>query len=460
MPARSSLVTRLVAPVVGLVLAAVLANVGFSAWWAVHQAAVAARTRREQVAATLEYSRIPLAPAVLESLHQLTGDHYVVWDAKTNGPGAATIEIAADTALEVGRGSGIVTIDGVRYRVGAVRSAGVRPETVVVFSPVRPLVAATLAAAWPVLAVAAATLAVLVPLGLLTTRRLAGRIGQIDRHVERITAGEFGHMLADDDGDDPAEVARLVSGVNRMSGTLASLRDSLAAGERQRLLGQLAAGFAHELRNAITGARLAIDLHRRRCPTAATAGVEAADESLSVATRQLAIVEEEVRGLLALGKPSTSPPLPVELNSVIGEVADLVGPRATHAGVRIERSAATPVWVTGQRDALRAAAVNLALNGIDAAGAGGSVRFAVESGQGNVRLIVDDTGPGPSAAIHGSMTEPFVTGKPEGIGLGLAVARTVAEAHGGRLEWERSGGITRFAIVLPAAHEPPLGGSS
>jgi signal transduction histidine kinase len=108
----------------------------------------------------------------------------------------------------------------------------------------------------------------------------------------------------------------------------------------------------------------------------------------------------------------------------------------------------------GQGDALRSAAVNLALNGIDAAGAGGSVRLAVEAENGLARLVVDDTGPGPSPAIRGSMTEPFVSGKPEGIGLGLAVARTVAEAHGGRLEWERTDGVTRFAVVLPAAPEP------
>jgi nitrogen-specific signal transduction histidine kinase len=45
--------------------------------------------------------------------------------------------------------------------------------------------------------------------------------------------------------------------------------------------------------------------------------------------------------------------------------------------------------------------------------------------------------------------EPFVTGKPEGIGLGLAVAKQAAEAHGGRLEWRREDGRTRFRIELP-----------
>ena len=46
-------------------------------------------------------------------------------------------------------------------------------------------------------------------------------------------------------------------------------------------------------------------------------------------------------------------------------------------------------------------------------------------------------------------SEPFVTGKPEGIGLGLSVARAVAEEHGGTLSWERVDGKTRFAISLP-----------
>jgi signal transduction histidine kinase len=137
----------------------------------------------------------------------------------------------------------------------------VRPETVLVLTPARSFLATTLEAVWPVLAVAAGTLAVLVPLGLRTTRRLAARITAVERHVARIADGEFGQTLAaDHEPGTNDEMSRLVEGVNHMSVQLGALRHSLVAGERQRLLGQLAAGFAHELRNAITGARLAIDL--------------------------------------------------------------------------------------------------------------------------------------------------------------------------------------------------------
>jgi signal transduction histidine kinase len=233
-----------------------------------------------------------------------------------------------------------------------------------------------------------------------------------------------------------------------MSATLDSLRSTLVAGERQRLLGQLAAGFAHELRNAVTGAKLAIEVHRRRCP--AGSGQTAADDSLVVALRQLDILEEEVRGLLALGRPPEALPVPLEIDRLFAEIRELTGPRCDHAGVRLECGPTAGLSLVGRRDALRAALVNLVLNAVDAAGRGGTVRLLAEGVSGRVELVVEDTGPGPPESIRDTLHEPFVTGKPEGIGLGLAVAKAVAEEHGGRLDWGRAGDRTRFAITLPA----------
>lgn len=445
---NDSLTARLVLPVVGLVLAGVLVNVAFAAWLATLRAAAAARERQERVAAALAESRVVLSPTVLDALHALTGSHFVVWDPTSRQPGASSLpaeqhaatsgaELAA--AIEAGR----IELDGARYRIGVTRAAGVRPERVLVLTPETPTLPAAFDTVWPVLAVAVATLAVFVPLALRTTRSLAARITAVERHVDRIAAGEFGEILADGGGRD--EVDRLSAGVNRMSTTLAALRTSLVTGERQRLLGQLAAGFAHELRNAITGARLAIDVHERRCQ-----GAIPADESLAVAKRQLAILEEEVRGLLALGRPTEAARGPVAIDSLLAAVRDLTAPRADHAGVRIECELPTGITLVGRPDPLRAALVNLALNGIEAAGRGGTVRLAGTLAAGRIDLAVEDTGEGPPEALRASLAEPFVTGKPEGIGLGLAIVKAVAEDHGGSLAWSRSHGCTRFAISLPA----------
>lgn len=461
----ASLTRRLVIPVIGLVLAAVLANVGFAAWLAARRSLAAADAARDRVAATLESSRMALAPQVLDALRQLTGSHFVVWNAASRTAGISTLPAAAETLAADAARAGLddVVIGGRRHRLGIVSSRGPRPESVLVLTPVRGIVATAFDAAWPVLAVAVATLALLVPLGLRTTATLAARIGAVERHVGRIAQGEFGQTLVDAGGPQPAdEIGRLVAGVNRMSATLESLRGSLVAGERQRLLGQLAAGFAHELRNAITGARLAIDLHRRRCHP--PAGRNAEDDGLAVAVRQLGIVEEEVRGLLALGKPAgaAAAALPLDVAEVCAEVRDLTAPRCAHVGVRLDCDAAAGLVLVGRREALRAALVNLALNGIDAAGPGGSVRISAARSDDRVRLVVADDGPGPPAGLADTLHEPFVTGKPEGIGLGLAVARAVAEEHGGELSWTRGDGLTRFALSLPAralSATTPGGGS-
>jgi len=454
-PGRT-LVARLVWPVVGLVLAAVLANVAFATWLATRGAVFDARQRRERIVAALERSRITLSQPVVDALAELTGSDLVVWDAVTDAPGESTMPtgvLAAATGdLRVARDGDVIVIGGRPHAVGLVQATGVRPERALVLTPATSLTATVWTAAWPVLAVAAATLAVLVPLGLATTSTIARRIGSIERRVERIAAGDFSAHMAEADAGCDDEVGRLAAGIERMRGDLESLRSRLVTGERERLLGQLAAGFAHELRNAITGARLAIDLHRRRCGGKATSRV---DDSLAVACRQLDIVEEEVRGLLALGKPPTTALAPVDLDALADEVRDLVWPRCAHAGIALQGGSPCGSTVVGRRDGLRAALVNLALNAIDAAGGGGHVTVAAETERGSVTLVVEDDGPGPPAALADALHEPFVTGKREGVGLGLAVARAVAEQHGGSLAWRRTDGRTRFEIHLPVPTVPP-----
>jgi nitrogen-specific signal transduction histidine kinase len=62
---------------------------------------------------------------------------------------------------------------------------------------------------------------------------------------------------------------------------------------------------------------------------------------------------------------------------------------------------------------------------------------------------VIDSGSGPPPELAAKLFEPFVTGKPEGIGLGLAVAKQAVDAHGGRIEWARRDGRTVFRVELP-----------
>ena len=86
----------------------------------------------------------------------------------------------------------------------------------------------------------------------------------------------------------------------------------------------------------------------------------------------------------------------------------------------------------------------------------GSVQIWAEpvdqnDGRGMVSIIVEDSGIGPPAELSLSVFDPFITGKPEGIGIGLALVKMVADEHGGSIVFERRQGRTRFTLTLPEA---------
>jgi signal transduction histidine kinase len=91
-----------------------------------------------------------------------------------------------------------------------------------------------------------------------------------------------------------------------------------------------------------------------------------------------------------------------------------------------------------------------AVEALDAAGQTGA-RINVQAGRDgseHVRVVVTDNGPGLGAEVQRSVFEPFVSGKPTGLGLGLAISRAIAEGHGGSLD-ARAASHGEFHLVLP-----------
>jgi signal transduction histidine kinase len=215
--------------------------------------------------------------------------------------------------------------------------------------------------------------------------------------------------------------------------------------ERLRILGQFSGGLAHQLRNAAAGAKLAIELFLTENPTADP-------EPLQVALRQLARIESNLRQFLVLGKPPEHGSQPCDLVKLIDQAVSLLKPQARHAGTALYWSPpAEPCVIPADATQLSHLFGNVIGNAVEAAGPGGEVGIVlVPHGVDKCCVIeVSDTGPGPSADVAERLFEPFVTGKAQGIGLGLAVAKQAAESHGGRLSWERRDGRTVFRIELP-----------
>jgi len=98
---------------------------------------------------------------------------------------------------------------------------------------------------------------------------------------------------------------------------------------------------------------------------------------------------------------------------------------------------------------------NLVANGLEAAGAGPSPRrVTVEIGPGEagfVRTVVRDSGSGLAPELREQVFEPFWSSRATGMGIGLAISRSIVEAHGGRI-WAESGQGGVFGFTLPAVH--------
>lgn len=280
------------------------------------------------------------------------------------------------------------------------------------------------------------------------SHRFSRRLRRLQEQVAAIAEGNFVEIPDRGRGD---EIGELVVSVNRMASQLRRMRETIGESERTRLLAQLAGGLAHQLRNGVTGARLALQLHQRRCKT------DPAETSLDVALRQLSLTETQVRGLLSLGRTERKPAAWCDVGELLCDVESLLRPSCEHSGVEltVANQAAPGDGVVAETEGLRAALLNLGLNAIEAAGRRGAVWLESRQVSGRITIDVADTGPGPPGDIAGNLFDPFVTGKPEGVGLGLSLARQIAADSGGVLEWRRENDRTIFRFTLPLAAKPP-----
>jgi signal transduction histidine kinase len=171
------------------------------------------------------------------------------------------------------------------------------------------------------------------------------------------------------------------------------------------------------------------------------------------ARRILASVDDANRvidELLAFGQDRTLNLYPHRLESVVDECIDECRPRALAHAVDV-RVDTTPIEVTLDKHKIKQALGNVLDNAIDAAPMGSVVEVATSVVNGSVRVAVRDHGAGVAAEIRSRLFTPFCTTKPNGVGVGLALAKELIDAHGGRLEWEPADPGARFVITLPRA---------
>ena len=187
---------------------------------------------------------------------------------------------------------------------------------------------------------------------------------------------------------------------------------------------------------------------------AAPAGLPA--EDLAVIEQSIRRMEQYIQMFLDFARPPRCERRRSDLLEVIRRAAALVEGRARRQKVVLELDLPTlPVPASIDPEQIQQVLVNLLLNALDALPRGGAIHVEVETRPGAVAVRVRDNGPGVPAAIRARLFEPFVTSKPEGVGLGLSICKRLVEAHGGAIIHANHGpgGGAVVAFTLPVEEE-------
>ena len=226
--------------------------------------------------------------------------------------------------------------------------------------------------------------------------------------------------------------------------------------DRLAVLGTLASGLAHEIRNPLSAINLNLQMIEEEVSQSPTHSGEMA-QLLAGAKSEIRRLERLARNFLVYAKPLKLDRQVVSLPRVLDQVVRLVAKECDRAGIELVRQDGPGVLeVRGDRDLLQQAVVNLLVNAREAvlAGGNGPRRISMGARRESDHLVVRvrDSGPGVSKEEAGRLFDLFYSSKRGGTGLGLPIAQRIVEAHGGRLEWRNNDrGGAEFSMRLDLA---------
>jgi len=228
-------------------------------------------------------------------------------------------------------------------------------------------------------------------------------------------------------------------------------------GNKLAMLGEMAAGVAHEVNNPLSVIAANVDLLREAVGTDDAAQVTESLRAIEDATQRAAAI---ARGLSRFARrPSAEAARPVDVNTIALDALQLCRARILAHGVQLTSDLRATASVRGNALALAQVLVNLLNNAVDAArgattrGTSSWIRVSTTDGPspGSVTVAVEDSGELPRELAE-RIFRPFFTTKKEGegTGLGLSISRSIVEGHGGRLVHDAQASRTRFLVELPA----------
>jgi len=239
---------------------------------------------------------------------------------------------------------------------------------------------------------------------------------------------------------------------------LAALEEQVRRSDRLKMIGEVAAGTAHEIRNPLTAIKGFIQLLHK---SLSDRGMERELDYISIVMSELDRVRELVNEFLLLSKPKEMALTEVRLGDLFREMLPMLRSEATMYDVVLHyehETALPPVWA--DKEMLKQVFLNLGKNAIEAMAQGGKLTIRERRGvpgSGEVLVDVCDTGPGIPEDRLERVFDPFFTTKEQGTGLGLSICQRIMHELGGRIGVTSGKGGTVFTVAIPEAAAPEAG---
>lgn len=262
-------------------------------------------------------------------------------------------------------------------------------------------------------------------------KRIVRPVKQLQEGVKNIAAGNLEYRIPVR-GDD--EFAGLSAGFNLMCRQLEAMRRASTESARQdrsRMLGEIALGFAHEIRNPLVVIKTSAELVHAKLPEG------------SKETRLMGFVVEEVgridgiiREFLAFATPAPVTFEPFQLHTIARDVLEISAAELARRAIRHSLAVdAGDCCVLGEQNQIRQVLLNLLLNAMDAMPEGGELNVRIYESEDGKRICVNvaDTGAGIPDDVLPTIYQPFASTKKGGLGLGLAKTLAIVEAHRGNI---------------------------
>jgi signal transduction histidine kinase len=275
---------------------------------------------------------------------------------------------------------------------------------------------------------------------------------ELQEKIQRVSDGDLTPTVSfsrrnDDIGDLGRNFNTMVRQLRESRAEIERLhRTQMTRAEHAATLGELAAGLAHEIRNPLAGIAGVMDIVGRDLPPSSPAL-----EVVNDVREEVLRINRIVSDLLETARPKPPDFQVADLKATVEHAVSVARQQALSKPIKIHciKSPELPPIAhdTGQ---IHQVLLNLLLNAIQALNGPGTVTVTVGAGDGMATVAVTDTGPGIPAETLPNIFRPFFTTKGHGTGLGLSLARRIAEDHGGELTVaSKPGQGSTFTLTLP-----------